>query len=221
MGDDALHNVHSGTLEHFGVAGDAYVQRLLTTSWDDIKAIYDGFVEEFKPKASTKSRSHLDLICAIATGDVLSRQWVWGIDKETAMTEARLLLVWLMDQMEDEEQRDDGIRAYEMFCSWLWGNSLHFQGCTDKSIEQFGEIEGATVTIVPHKFNEIMKAWGFLSPKQIIMSWKEHGLLHTTGNRNTVRASGTYMGKNRPWMYRININNDDDEEVLKDKEATA
>lgn len=211
LNDELLHDLHEGVQDHYGHAGDKYIEHLLGHSREKVRKYYQS-VHEFlmKQDYQKKSRSHMDLIACIATGDYFSRQWVFNVDEETAHKEAMNLAIWLASSMEDEEQRDETKKAFDMFCSWVWGNADHFRGGSaseDLGVEQYGEFEGNYVLIVPHKFEQLMREFGYSSPKRILTDLKERGLMVTEKGRFTVRST-SYQRNRRVRMYKFDLSDD-------------
>lgn len=201
---ELAHALHTGVCYQYGVAGDAFIQKLLSTDKAKIKLMFEEALDELLAHAEGKSRSHVDLIAAIAVGDMLSRQWIFGVEPRTARMEAMILAQWVLGMMETEAQRNDTSRAYDMFASWVWGNQDRFRGAeAAQDREQFGEMMYEHVRIVPHKFNELMTGWGF-SPKRVLSDLAERGVLITEDGHCTVR-SRTFTTGRRVRMYEIDL----------------
>ncbi len=208
MTDEDAHAVHKDSTRFFGIAGYDYIQKLISADRDEIIAIYNDIIGYLLPFAQNKSRSHVDLLACMATGDVLSRRWLWGYKNDLTLNEAKVMAKYLLQELEDNDKRDDTKRAIDMFASWVWGNENRFIGTTSGSIEQFGEfVSESSVRILPNQFKKLMIEWGF-SPRRTLNGLKERGLLVMGESKHNTIKSSTFSHGRRVRMYEIKLSQD-------------
>jgi hypothetical protein len=210
LDDDDSHAIYQGIMEHHGHPASEFVKRVLDMDIAEAKRRHERYVAHLLEGEANKSRSHVDLIAAVAVGDYYSRTWLHGIDDQVADTEAKLLAKWALDKMESNEERDDTLRAYEMLRSWIAGNDEHFNTSSTYNRESFGHHDRGFVYIFPHVFNNIMKEWGF-SPRRVLSDLQEKGLLWGENGRMQRRVS---VNRERVWCYAIRYAEETEEETI-------
>lgn len=202
-------------MEHHGWAASEFVKRVLAMDMPEAKRRHERYVAYLLEKGGDKSRSHVDLIAAVALGDYYSRLWLHGIDDAVADTEAKLLAKWALDKMESNEDRDDTLRAYEMLRGWVAGNSERFNASSSYMGESYGLIDRDYLYILPYQFNKIMTEWGF-SPRRVLSDLNEKGYVWGEKGKLQRRVN---INRNRIWCYAIRFEEAIEEEHIQEDDT--
>lgn len=215
LDDDDSHSIYQGVMEHHGWAASEFVKRVLAMDMAEAKRRHERYVAYLLEKGGDKSRSHVDLIAAVALGDYYSRLWLHGIDDAVADTEAKLLAKWALDKMESNEDRDDTLRAYEMLRGWVAGNSERFNASSSYMGESYGLIDRDYLYILPYQFNKIMTEWGF-SPRRVLSDLNEKGYVWGEKGKLQRRVN---INRNRIWCYAIRFEEAIEEEHIQEDDT--
>src|SRR5690606_25669581 len=125
IGDEALAGrIHEQTKEHHGHAGVMFVRRMMETlaeKPDLFKQDFEAVKEALSQKAGDKSSSHLSAVSTVILGDYYSSRRIFGLDEDTAFSQAMGLAETILAQLEAAADLDDATRAREWVQSWEIG----------------------------------------------------------------------------------------------------
>lgn len=187
IGDESLAGkIHEQTKEHHGHAGVMFVRRMMEALTEDpeiFKTDFEVLKEELTRQAGDKSRSHLSAVATVILGDYYSSQWIFGLDEDTAFTQAMGLAETILAQLEAAAELDDATRAWEWVQSWVEQHRTKF---SDEATERFGWIENGDVCMLPTAFQRCMAEGGF-SERRILRDFAERNQIEVEEENGKVR----------------------------------
>lgn len=196
--------MHQKSCEHYGWAGDYFIECLLRTDEKDIIENYHKMVEEVTKVSDGISGSHISGIAAVALADCMIEEWIFHNrepQKEGSREKEALVInekVWnralLMTQSVMKEQLDLGIEddvnmnATQYVVDWILSNKAFF------SVSAIGTSYGVmsddqnTVYIYPSLLNQILEKGNF-SPRKTMKYWGQEGIVETLNENGKTRYS--------------------------------
>lgn len=176
--------LHELTNEHFGFAGPEFIRRLVDYQRDALKEQFRNISNHLREQAPNKVTSHLDALALLALADSLYSQWVLGVQEDQADDEAMELVMWTVDQLEDNKESDMAIRAWEHLQGWLTAYEEKFS--SNCQPPRYGYIDEECWYIIPQFFEKEMKEAGF-NPRRVLFEFAERGWIKTEMDGNRIR----------------------------------
>ena len=178
---------------HYGFAGPAFVERLISGDAKDIQEDYKRLVDHLQQKAPDKLGSHLTAIALVALADFYSSMWIWEISEQEAFKQTMQLIDDILPQLETLQEADMVERARDFILSWVLSNEGRFDSGpypSDAPPPRYGIIEDDVAYIVPEYIEDAMRQAGY-SPRRVFRDLAERDLIlteeHQGKKRNRVR----------------------------------
>jgi putative DNA primase/helicase len=172
-------SIHQGIAENYGVAGPAFVKRVMDELDSDphyFKEDYANMMKEWEEKGVDALGSHLSALTTVMLADYYASMWIFGKDEITAMQEARQLADTILSKLDTGQQTDDAVRAMEYLVSWYHVNKIHFSD--EPTLQWYGMWTQEGIAIFPTAFEKAMKEGGFNS-RRILSDWADRGWIET------------------------------------------
>jgi hypothetical protein len=135
--------------------------------------------EELKTQFSLHSKDpgvHLDNIAVLALADYYSSVALFGMNEESALSEALSFGLALLVNAKSLEPQDSIERAWDFGKDWIAANHSKFHYCAS---ECYGRIEGQHVYVLANKLRTALEDAGFSYTKSI-KGFRERNHLVTT-----------------------------------------
>lgn len=196
--------MHQKSCEHYGWAGDYFIECLLRTDEKDIIENYHKMVEEVTKVSDGISGSHISGIAAVALADCMIEEWIFHNrepqrerqeEKESLLihdktwNRALLMTQSVMKGQLDLGMEDDvNMNATQYVVDWILSNKAFF------SVSAIGTSYGMmsddqnTVYIYPSLLNQILEKSDF-SPRKTMKYWGQEGVVKTVKENGKTRYS--------------------------------
>lgn len=168
--------LHQGTQGHHGLAGPAFVRRVIESGLD-YKADYDEIQEVLKLECPECLASHLMAVALVALADKLASQWVFDEPESVANGGAGVMAVKVLKMLDGAKQADDGARAYEYLMSWFEVHRAAFSDLMENR-ERYGMLDDLNIYIFPTIFDKAMNDGGF-NPRRVLQDWADRDWIKT------------------------------------------
>lgn len=111
--------------ENYGYAGKEFVEFLLNADIREIKTTLSAFQKYLRDNTDITDKLAASL-AHMGLADFLSSMVIFGLDKGTALDEAKNMVTRISEGMVTRSEMDDTNRAWEFVTGWVAGNSNHF-----------------------------------------------------------------------------------------------
>lgn len=107
--------VHRSICENFGNAGKVFIKYLMETDPQEFIKLYEEFQNKIKEFAGDRNGSHISLLAAVATADIVASKLIFNETDTEAKEHAVAMIQDIVKDMQVEELPDVNISA----CSYL------------------------------------------------------------------------------------------------------
>lgn len=152
----SLHNILGDT---YGSAGPEFVRQLM--DFPNITAFYKAILAKIIPMVATLVESHTACLAILVAADILSAQWIFGDDEDTAINGGFQLAVDVIPGLNTREQANEATRALNYIMSWVAQNPEHFQPYPLGSTEHYGCKGGESTFVFPNALRTSLTLGGF------------------------------------------------------------
>lgn len=83
--------IYEITKEHYGYAGEAFIDKLIGEDWKGLRAKHEELVASLEQEAEGAVSTHIGALAALLIADYLSSMWVFGLTEEKAKAEMQAL----------------------------------------------------------------------------------------------------------------------------------
>lgn len=193
------------TKEHYGHAGEVFIERLIIESWDGLKLKHKELADKIERAAKDAVSTHVGALAALLLADYLSSMWVFGLSESGAKKEMEALMNAIIgsNTLATKESTRLAPRATQEIRDWLTINQKKFPFLKDSvyddeekpaetpSYEILGYQDESYYYIVPSALRDFLEKNNFsssatqeqLAKSGVIDAYTE------TGKRNRIRYS--------------------------------
>lgn len=182
-------NLHRRLNKVFGVAGPAFIQRVIEEQSSELfnfQEDYETIYKDLKQAYPDNAASHLSYVTSILIGDFYSSVWIFGIDEDEAYSQSVELGTTILEQLESTAEMDEATRAMNYFMSWFGVNSAHFSNSPPGG-KCFGIRDEEAIWVYPSVFYDAMRDGGF-NPNRILRDWAEREMIKTENQKGDART---------------------------------
>lgn len=159
---------------NYGFGGREFVQIVKDKDIEEIKKIYQGFMQALQD--DSKTQKQINSLAIVLTADKLLTDELFHDGQYLDMDQAREVLI-------DKNELSDNERCYQYVLGEVAINQNRFNP-DNENTEVWGCIEDGYVIIFNNIFNRMCQAGGF--SQKAFLSWaQKKGLLQTQGDRKT------------------------------------
>ena len=178
--------MHKETAEHYGFAGNMFIERILDCDQAELCELYEKMSEHIARKADGKSGSHIAGIAAAALADVLAQHWIFdncvGLEiPDKTWQRAEQMAETVLAQQLAAADADVNENARQYIVDWIMSNQSYFGS---KAVNTcYGFLDGDKAYIFPSLLNDVLKKGGF-SPRKTLKALAEKGVITANSNGN-------------------------------------
>ena len=179
--------MHQATMQHYGHAGNEFIDRLIETDEKNLLEIYGKITDTIYKLANGASGSHIAGIAAVALADLMIDTWIFNDGERTdklAYSDESWNKVIEMAKMVIDEQAssvsDVNENAAQFVNEWILSNQSQFN---ERAITCYGTIDDEKAYIFTSILNQVLRKAGY-SPRKTIKYLAEQGIIATTTESN-------------------------------------
>lgn len=210
IGDEtAARKIHQGVGDHYGIAGPAFVRKLIEHG-AAVEIDHADIAQRLENRTEGNLPSHLQAAATVALADEYISRWLYGVEEVAARREALKLGEEILGQLETATEADYAERADQWVQGWLGMNRARFQGTSeseasrqepwgfisDNAGSKMGDGDTGTTWVLPHVLDEALREAGYAS-RRVLRDMAQAGALVTTQQGGETRHT-----KKHTWQAR-------------------
>lgn len=179
--------MHQATMQHYGHAGNEFIDRLIETDEKNLLEIYGKITDTIYKLANGASGSHIAGIAAVALADLMIDTWIFNdgerTDKLAYSDESWNKAIEMAKMVIDEQASnvsDVNENAAQYVNEWILSNQSQFN---ERAITCYGTIDDEKAYIFTSILNQVLRKAGY-SPRKTIKYLAEQGIIATTTESN-------------------------------------
>lgn len=137
-----LKEIYEITKEHYGHAGEVFIEKLIQSDWKELQSKHQKIVEFIEGEVKDAVSTHIGALAALFLADYLSSVWVFGYSEKDAKAETEILMRRILNTgaLVTKESTRLAPRAIGEIGDWLTINQRKVLRIEDLGREEDGQV---------------------------------------------------------------------------------
>ena len=137
-----LKEIYEITKEHYGHAGEIFIEKLIQSDWKELQSKHQKIVEFIEGEVKDAVSTHIGALAALFLADYLSSVWVFGYSEKDAKAETEILMHRILNTsaLVTKESTRLAPRAIGEIGDWLTINQRKVLRIEDLGREEDGQV---------------------------------------------------------------------------------
>ncbi len=162
--EEPASKMHQMVTRHHGLAGPAFIHRLMEMDPARVRSLYDELLEFVLPMHQDNC-AHAAGVACVALADQLIDEWLFGASTGDAWNNSRRMAAHVISDLRTNAPMDTNEYAAGVVRDWIESNREYFKPSSTR--EQYGLIVNNHAYIFPSLLNKAISQAGYSSRKTI------------------------------------------------------
>ena len=176
-------SLHSINQYAYGVAGEAFLNHILSISTEDLLTRYNSLLDDLTANNSDKREDSLSHLAVLAVSDSIRQNLFGDIEPAAAKESTINWIQQIAEKLPSAETTSESTRAYQYLKNWYQQKANYFThlGHVLEKNDRYGWTKGNDLLINPNVIYEVLQE-GRFNFDRFKFDWKREGRLKTHKN---------------------------------------